>query len=88
VAQSVAKHRYWSGKQAVKAVSEYSNYLKYREGDDKEKGGRTFFDAEKDKTDKDLREEVSKLKSRGAAAHELILSPGSMKLTRWRTPES
>ena len=76
MAQSVAKHRYWSGKQAVKAVSEYSNYLKYREGDDKEKGGRTFFDAEKDKTDKDLREEVSKLKSRGAAAHELILSPG------------
>jgi len=76
VAQSVAKHRYWKGKEAVKAVSEYAKYLKYREGDDKEKGGRTFFDAEKDKTDKDLREEVRGLKSRGAAAHELILSPG------------
>jgi len=76
VAQSVAKHRYWKGKEAVKAVSEYSKYLKYREGDDKEKGGRTFFDAEKDQTDKDLREEVKGLKSRGAAAHELILSPG------------
>ncbi len=76
MAQSVAKHRYWKGKEAVKAVSEYAKYLKYREGDDKEKGGRTFFDAEKDKTDKDLREEVRGLKSRGAAAHELILSPG------------
>lgn len=76
MAQSVAKHRYWRGKEAVKAVSEYAKYLKYREGDDKEKGGRTFFDAEKDKTDKDLREEVRGLKSRGAAAHELILSPG------------
>ena len=76
MAQSVAKHRYWKGKEAVKAVSEYSKYLKYREGDDKEKGGRTFFDAEKDQTDKDLREEVKGLKSRGAAAHELILSPG------------
>ena len=76
MAQSVANHRYWKGKEAVKAVSEYSKYLKYREGDDKEKGGRTFFDAEKDQTDKDLREEVRGLKSRGAAAHELILSPG------------
>ncbi len=76
MAQTVAKHRYWKGKEAVKAVSEYSKYLKYREGDDKEKGGRTFFDAEKDQTDKDLREEVRGLKSRGAAAHELILSPG------------
>ena len=76
MAQSVAKHRYWKGKEAVKAVSEYSKYLKYREGDDKEKGGRTFFDAEKDQKDKDLREEVRGLKSRGAAAHELILSPG------------
>ena len=76
MAQSVAKHRYWKGKEAVKSVSEYSKYLKYREGDDKEKGGRTFFDAEKDQTDKDLREEVKGLKSRGAAAHELILSPG------------
>ncbi len=76
MAQSVAKHRYWSGRDAVKAVSEYANYLKYREGEDKQKGGRTFFDAEKDQTDKDLREEVRNLKSRGAAAHELILSPG------------
>lgn len=76
MAQSVAKHRYWKGKEAVKAVSEYAKYLKYREGDDKEKGGRTFFDAEKDQTDKDLRQAVKGLKNRGAAAHELILSPG------------
>lgn len=76
MSQSVTKHRYWSGKEAVKAVSEYSNYLKYREGEDKEKGGRVFFDAEKDKTDIDLRETVKNLKTRGAAAHELVLSPG------------
>jgi len=76
VSQSVTKHRYWSGKEAVKAVSEYTKYLKYREGDDKEKGGRVFFDAEKDKTDIDLRETVKNLRTRGAAAHELVLSPG------------
>ena len=76
MSQSVTKHRYWKGKEAVKAVSEYSKYLKYREGDDKEKGGRVFFDAEKDKTDIDLRETVRNLKTRGAAAHELVLSPG------------
>ncbi len=76
MSQSVTKHRYWKGKEAVKAVSEYTKYLKYREGDDKEKGGRVFFDAEKDKTDIDLRETVKNIKSRGAAAHELVLSPG------------
>ncbi len=76
MAQSVAKHRYWRGREAVKAVSEYAKYLKYREGSDKEKGGRTFFDEEKDETDKDLREVIMGLRSRGAAAHELILSPG------------
>ncbi len=76
MSQSVAKHRYWKGKNAVKAVGNYTKYVQFRQGPDREKGGRKFFDDEKDESNKDFAKLLKEMRTRGAVAHELILSPG------------
>lgn len=75
MSQSVAKHRYWKGKNAAKAVGNYSKYVQFRQGPDREKGGRKFFDEKDDQSFKNFEKMVKDQKTRGAVAHELILSP-------------
>jgi hypothetical protein len=76
LSQSVAKHRYWKGKNAAKSVGNYTKYVQFRQGPDREKGGRKFFDEKDDESQKDFAKLLKEMKARGAVAHELILSPG------------
>lgn len=76
--RTIAKHRYFSGKRAKRSAKEYTNYVCYRRGEDREEGGRRFFGSERD--DIKGREVLDRLdefeQGRGVMAHELILSPG------------
>ena len=76
--RTVAKHRYFTGQRAKRSAKEYTNYLCYRRGEDREQGGRQFFDKERE--DIRGREVLGRLEDfrqgRGVVAHELMLSPG------------
>lgn len=78
VRPTVAKHRYFSGKRAKLATRQYTSYLTYRRGEDREKGGRLFFGASRDDvTGREVQERLAEFNpGRGVMAHELILSPG------------
>jgi hypothetical protein len=75
---SVAKHRYFKGKKAKQGTKKYIDYVTHREGHDRDKGGRLFFNEKLDAIDgRKLKKEVDRQDGRGGAvAHELILSPG------------
>lgn len=75
---SVAKHRYFKGKKAKQGTKKYIDYVTHREGRDRDKGGRLFFNEKRDAIDgRTLKKEVDRQDGRGGAvAHELILSPG------------
>lgn len=74
---SVVKHRYLKGPRAVAGAGEYTRYLEYRDGPDREEGGRKFFDRDQqDIVGGDVRQLWTAQKGRGPVMHELILSPG------------
>lgn len=78
VVRTVAKHRYFSGKRAKRSATEYTNYVTYRRGEDREQGGRKFFDDERDDIrGREVKDRIRDFEQgRGVAVHELILSPG------------
>lgn len=76
--RSVAKHRYFTGQRAKRSATEYTQYLTYRRGEDREEGGRKFFGTEReDISGREVLDRLQEFKQgRGVMAHELILSPG------------
>ena len=74
--RSVVKHSYIKGVDRVARASAHINYIQYREGEDREKGGgRPFFDNNRDDLlGRDVKADLAK--NGGRFVHKLILSPG------------
>lgn len=77
-----AKHkkqgRTWkqANKAAVGTAMAHMKYIQHRPGEDKEKGGREFFDAENSQSDqKAFKQKIKEMGSRGAIIHKLTLAP-------------
>ncbi|HEY9684283.1 MAG TPA: hypothetical protein V6C86_22075 [Oculatellaceae cyanobacterium] len=75
--KSVVKHRYFKGERAQRGAGEYTRYVEYRRGDDREDGKRKFFDRDDAGIEgAKVRELWPEQGKRGPVMHELILSPG------------
>ena len=76
--KSVVKHSYIrSGPKAKATAKAHLNYIQHRGGHDKELGGRTFFDRDReDSSGADFRRALARASDYGAVMHKLILSPG------------
>lgn len=75
--KSVVKHRYFKGERAQRGAGEYTRYVEYREGKDREQGGREFFTGDRENIKgAEVRELWREQSGRGPVMHELILSPG------------
>ena len=76
--KSFVEHTYiGSGPKAKAAAKAHLNYIQHRGGHDKELGGRTFFDRDRDDSSgADFRRALARASDYGALMHKLILSPG------------
>ena len=75
--KTVVKHRYFKGQRAQRGAGEYTRYVEYRQGEDREERGRKFFDREETGIEgAKVRELWQEQGKRGPVMHELILSPG------------
>lgn len=77
--RSIAKHRYFKGKEATKSVKQYVAYVAYRGGVDARINGRAFFDDENQNIKAaSVKTLLAYEPAPGQAilAHELVLSPG------------
>lgn len=75
--KSVVKHRYFKGEQAQRGVGDYTRYVEYRDGKDREQGGREFFTGDRENIKgSEVRGLWREQSGRGPVMHELIMSPG------------
>ncbi len=75
--RTIAKHRYFKGRNAKRSLKQYVNYVSHRAGVDKTPGGRLFFDRDSDSIPcTQVQHAIGELNPSGIVAHELILSPG------------
>ena len=76
--KTVAKHSYIKGKNGIAKGRAHINYIAHRDGEDRERGGRKFFDKERDDIDAGEVKKVmyEKADERGVVMHKIILSPG------------
>jgi hypothetical protein len=78
--KSVVWGRYLKGEQAQRGAADYTRYVEYRGGEDRdreEEGKRKFFDRDERGIDGETVRELWKEQGgRGPVMHELILSPG------------
>jgi type IV secretory pathway VirD2 relaxase len=75
--RSVAKHSYIKGESGKARAKAHVSYIQHRSGDDREKGGRTFFNKDRDDVKgKDVKREIEEQTERGVTVHKIILSPG------------
>ncbi len=76
--KSVAKHKYIKGRNGKERGCAHINYIAHRRGEDREQGGRKFFNKEREGIEalevKQLMYEYAD--ERGVIMHKLILSPG------------
>jgi hypothetical protein len=75
---TVVKHSYIKGRNGKERCRAHINYISHRRGDDREKGGRRFFDQERDDiTASEVKKTMyERADSRGVFMHKMILSPG------------
>src|SRR5471030_2109698 len=76
--KTVVKHSYVKGRHGKGRSSAHINYISHREGPDREKGGRKFFDKERDELDaKEVKQRMYEMADeRSVVMHKIILSPG------------
>jgi len=76
--RTIVKHTYCKGKGGNHKARAHINYIAYRPGDDRESGGRPFFDAQRDeKNVREVKEQMHEFADRrGVSMHKFILSPG------------
>lgn len=76
--RSVVKHSYTKGRSAKARCRAHINYISHRHGEDREQGGRKFFDRGRDDIEAREVKQVlyEKADERGVAMHRIILSPG------------
>jgi hypothetical protein len=75
--RSVAKHSYIKGAKGQARAKAHVNYIQHRSGEDREKGGRQFFN--KDREDiggREVKHDIEEQSQRGVTMHKIILSPG------------
>ena len=80
--KSVNKHSYIKGRNGKARARAHINYIAHRGGDDREHGGRKFFDRDRDDIQaRDVRQLVNDwTDERGVTIHKLILSPGMQEV--------
>jgi hypothetical protein len=73
--RSVVKHSYVKGMQKAAKAKAHVNYIQYRNGEDRGKEPRSFFDDKREgKQGREVKQEIDKVG--GKFVHKLILSPG------------
>jgi hypothetical protein len=73
--RSVVKHSYMKGMQKVARAKAHVNYIQYRNGEDRGKEPRAFFDEKREGIlGREVKEGIEK--DSGKVVHKLILSPG------------
>jgi hypothetical protein len=76
--KTVVKHSYVKGRHGKDRSRAHINYISHRGGEDREKGGRKFFDKEREDLDaREVKQRMYELADeRGVIMHKIILSPG------------
>lgn len=76
--RSVAKHRYTKGRQGKAKARAHVNYIAFRGGEERQQGGRRFFDQDRDDIEaREVKQLIhEKTDERGVVIHKLVLSPG------------
>jgi len=75
--RAVVKWSYIKGRSGLARAKAHINYIQYREGKDRERGPRKFFDSQSDSiTGAQVKTRLNELDQRGVQIHKIILSPG------------
>lgn len=75
--KSVAKHSYIKGGNGKARACAHVNYIQHRSGEDREKGGRPFFNKDRDDVKgKEVKRDIEEQSRGGVTVHKIILSPG------------
>ncbi len=76
--RTVVKHSYVKGRHGKDRSRAHINYISHRGGEDRERGGRKFFDKEREDIDaREVKQRMYELADeRGVSMHKIILSPG------------
>jgi hypothetical protein len=75
--KAVVKHSFLKGSKGVAKARAHINYIQYREGEDRGKGPREFFNADKEHVlGLDIKERLLEQERNGVIMHKIILSPG------------
>jgi len=75
--KAVVKHSYLKGSKGPGKARAHINYIQYREGEDRGKGPREFFNGERDDIlGREVKERLLEQERNGVTMHKIILSPG------------
>ncbi|CAN5426970.1 hypothetical protein BH10CYA1_BH10CYA1_59500 [soil metagenome] len=75
--RAVVKWSYLKGASSLGQAKAHINYIQYRDGKDREKGPREFFNEGRDPVlGRDIKARLNDLEQRGVQIHKIILSPG------------
>jgi type IV secretory pathway VirD2 relaxase len=75
--KAVVKHSFLKGGKGVGKARAHINYIQYREGEDRGKGAREFFNEDKEQIlGRDIKERLLEQEKNGVTMHKIILSPG------------
>ena len=75
--RAVVKWSYVKGASGLAKAKAHINYIQYREGDDRGKGPREFFNEDREHVlGREIKERLDDLEQRGVQVHKFILSPG------------
>ena len=75
--KAVVKHSYLKGSKGPGKARAHINYIQYREGEDRGKGPREFFNGERENVlGLEVKERLAEQERTGVTMHKLILSPG------------
>src|SRR5271156_844190 len=75
--KAVVKHSFLKGGKGVGKARAHINYIQYREGEDRGKGPREFFNEDKEHIlGRDIKERLLEQEKNGVTMHKIILSPG------------
>ncbi len=75
--KAVVKHSFLKGGKGVGKARAHINYIQYREGEDRGKGPRQFFNEDKEQIlGRDIKEKLLEQEKNGVTMHKIILSPG------------
>jgi len=75
--KAVVKHSYLKGSKGPGKARAHINYIQYREGEDRGKGPREFFNGERDNVlGREVKERLLEQERNGVTMHKIIMSPG------------